>query len=251
MEKNTVFTFFKYGALIAIIILTGCGADGESASSTFGWFDHYFVDPFLFLIKLTASLTGENYGLSIIVITLLIRVAIMPFMLKQMRTSRELQKKMKQVKPEMEVIQEKYKEKKDTDSRLQMQQEMQMLYKKHGLNPLASMGCLPMIIQFPILIGFYYAIKDSPEIATHTFLWFNLGQPDWTLTAIAVLVYFIQFKVSQIGMEPQQKKQMSMFGLISPVMIGFVSLTAPAALPLYWTTGGMFLILQTWMSKKP
>ncbi|GAB2560087.1 YidC/Oxa1 family membrane protein insertase [Gracilibacillus alcaliphilus] len=107
-----------------------------------------------------------------------------------------------------------------------------------------------MIIQFPILIGFYYAIRSTPEIASHSFLWFNLGDVDIWMAVIAMIVYFIQFKVSQIGMEPRQKKQIAIIGLLSPVMIGVVSFGAPAALPLYWATGGLFLIVQTVIGKK-
>ncbi|MFP3490904.1 YidC/Oxa1 family membrane protein insertase, partial [Staphylococcus sp. SIMBA_130] len=77
------------------------------------------------------------------------------------------------------------------------------LYGKHQVNPLASLGgCLPMIIQFPILIGFYYAILRTPEIAAHSFLWFNLGQSDIILTILAVVIYYFQFKVSLLGMDP-------------------------------------------------
>src|SRR5699024_1542841 len=90
----------------------------------------------------------------------------------------------------------------------------------------------------------------TPEIAEHQFLWFDLGQTDILLTIIAVAIYFVQFKVSQIGLDPKQKKQFAIMGLLSPVMIGIISLNAPAALPLYWTVGGLFIIGQTLISKK-
>ncbi len=78
----------------------------------------------------------------------------------------------------------------------EIQQEMMQLYQKHNINPLA-MGCLPMLIQFPILIGFYYAIRSTPEIASHSFLWFNLGHSDIIVSLCAGFMYFIQFYVSQ------------------------------------------------------
>lgn len=105
------------------------------------------------------------------------------------------------------------------------------------------------MIQMPILIGFYYAIRGSAEIASHSFLWFSLGQPDIWLTAIAGIVYYLQFKVSLANMPKEQQKQMKIMGLLSPVMIVFVSLNAPAALPLYWAIGGSFLIVQTLIAK--
>lgn len=107
-----------------------------------------------------------------------------------------------------------------------------------------------MIIQFPIFIGLYYAIRRTPEIATHNFLWFNLGQTDVIMPFIAAAVYLIQAKVSQIGMDPKQKKQMALFSFISPIMIFIVSFNFPAALPLYWIVSGSFLVLQTLISKK-
>lgn len=253
MGKNSVFTFIKKYSFIWIILvlfLTGCATNEPVDANSSGWFEHNFVYPFSLFIKYVSSLLGNNFGLSIIVITLLIRLILMPFMLKQMKSSRKMQEKMKLMKPEMDEIKEKYKDNKETDAKANMQQEMTQLYQKHQLNPISSMGCLPMIIQAPILIGFYYAIRRTPEIAAHNFLWFNLGQTDIILTMLAIAVYFAQAKVSQIGMDGKQKKQMKLFGYISPIMIGIVSLNVPAALPLYWTVGGLFLIIQTLISKK-
>lgn len=254
MQKQSVFTFLKKTSLIGIFsslifLLSGCS--GNSAGDSSGWFDRIFVETFSTLIKNIAVFFNDNYGLSIILITVLIRMVIMPFMIKQSKNNLVVQDKMKELKPEMEEIQKKYKDKRDPETQSKMQQEMMQLYQKHNFNPLASFsGCLPMLIQFPFLIGFYYAIRQTPEIATHSFMWFNLGETDYLLVAIAVLVYFIQYKVSQIGLDPKMKKQMALIGLLSPIMIGIISLTTLAALPLYWTVGGLIVIVQTLISKK-
>ncbi|GGB61607.1 membrane protein insertase YidC [Virgibacillus dakarensis] len=255
MERKSVFTSltkYSFIGVILVIILAGCqGANGAPISADSpGFFDHYFVYPFSVLIKGLASILNGDFGLSIIVITLLVRLVLMPLMLKQMKNSTNMQEKMKVMKPEMDAIQEKYKGKKDKESQMKMQQETMQLYQKHQMNPLASLGCLPMIIQFPIFIGLYYAIRRTPEIATHNFLWFNLGQTDVIMPFIAAAVYLIQAKVSQIGMDPKQKKQMALFSFISPIMIFIVSFNFPAALPLYWIVSGSFLVLQTLISKK-
>ena len=160
-----------------------------------------------------------------------------------------MKEKMDLLKPEMDDIQKKMKAAKDQKKQLELRQEMVGLYKKHGVNPL-SIGCLPMLIQMPILMGFYYAIRGSEEIATHSFLWFSLGQPDIWITAIAGIVYYVQFKVSMSNMPAQNQSQMKMMGLISPLMIVMFSLNAPAALPLYWAVGGTFLIFQSMLGKK-
>jgi YidC/Oxa1 family membrane protein insertase len=66
-----------------------------------------------------------------------------------------------------------------------LQQSIYALYKNHDVNPL-NLSCLPLLIQFPILMGLYYSIRDSQEISSHTFLWFNLGQPDLWVTSLQV-----------------------------------------------------------------
>ncbi|SES91501.1 YidC/Oxa1 family membrane protein insertase [Oceanobacillus limi] len=254
--KKSVFTFVKkYSVILGVLcllILTGCqSATGTVDANSEGFFTHYFVYPFSELIKSIAGIFNDNYGLSIIIITLVIRLLLMPFFLKQMKSSIQMKEKMNVMKPDMDTLKEKYDGKTDAESRTKMQQEMMQLYQKHNMNPLASLaGCLPMIIQLPILIGFYYAIRQTPEIGTHSFLWFDLGQSDIPLTIIAVIIYFAQFKVSQMNMDPKMKQQMAIMGIISPVMIGIFSLTAPAALPLYWTVGGLFLLVQTFISRK-
>lgn len=254
MYKYSVFTKLKkyrFGLIvIALLLLSGCqAASAPIDSSSTGWFDHYFVYTFSVLIKGAAAWLGGSYGWSIILVTLMVRIVLMPLMLKQMKSSYQMREKMAVLKPEMDALKEKYASKKDKESQMDFQKETMQLYQKHNLNPLGSIGCLPMIIQFPILIGFYYAIRRTPEIASHSFLWFNLGHTDILITLIAAAIYFLQFKVTQIGMEPQQRKQMAIIGLLSPVMIGMVSLNSPAALPLYWAVGGIFLILQTLIAK--
>lgn len=255
MEKS-LRTFVKKGLLLSLIIglivvLSGCGMNTtpiDSAST--GIFDHYLVFPFSLLIKKIAALFG-GYGIAIIMLTLAIRVALTPFMVKQTKSSHYSQTKMKAMKPEMDAIQKKYKGQKQLEDQKNMQAEMTALYQKHDYNPLSMvMGCLPMIIQIPFLIGFYYAIRRTPEIAAHSFLWFNLGQPDLLLAGIAVICYFLQSRVSLIGLPENQRKQMAMMGFISPVMIGIISINMAAALPLYWIVSSAYLVIQTFIIKK-
>lgn len=254
MEQSSVFTFFKRFGILAIIVgllfLSGCQASSEPIdANTAGVFNHYVVYPFSYLIKFFASLFDGNYGLSIILMTLIIRVALMPLMMKQYKNQMLMREKMSVIQPEMNDLKEKYKDKKDPESQQKFQREMMQLYQKHNFNPITSMGCLPMLIQFPILIGFYYAIMRTPEIAEHSFLWFSLGDTDFILPFIAGAVYLVQFKISQIGMDTQQQKQLAVLGYITPVIMGIFSFSVPAALPLYWSVGGIFLILQTLISK--
>lgn len=230
--------------VLLLLTLTGC----QSATTEGAFFHDYLVNPFSFLIHEIGTFLGGNFGVAIIVITLLIRLILLPFMLKTYKNQQDMKGKMALIKPEMSAIQKKIKETKDKEEQKKLQQELMMLYQKNGVNPL-NMGCLPLLIQTPILIGLYYAIRSSSEIASHSFLWFNLGQPDHIMAIIAGVVYLVQSRVSLMNIPAEQQAQMKIMGLLSPVMIFIFSLNAPAALPLYWTVGGAFLILQTLIGK--
>lgn len=241
--KTTLF-FIIIGL---ITLLSGCSQATTQNSDS--WFNHFLVQPFTSAITFLADLFQGSYGIAIILITFILRLVLMPLMLRQYKNQAAMKEKMEALKPEMTEIQAKLKATKDQKEQQKLQQEMMGLYQKHGVNPLA-MGCLPMLIQMPIIMGLYYAIRGSKEIATHSFLWFNLGTSDLIITAIAGVIYYFQFKVSQSNLPAEQQQQMKMMGLISPIMIVFMSLNAPAALPLYWTVGGFFLILQTLLARK-
>ena len=240
--------------IIAAIQLCGgphAFAAGTETDVTQSFFQQYFVYPFSVTLKTVAQLFQGNFGLSIIFVTLVLRLVLMPFMLKQTKQQLELKEKMAVLQPDLKPIQDKMKTAATKEEQVKYQQQLMALYQKHNVNPLSSVaGCLPILLQMPVLMGFYYAIRDTPEIASHSFLWFNLGQPDHILAIIAALVYLLQYKLSVIDMPEEQKKQMAVMGYISPIMMGFISFSAPAALPLYWTVGGIFLMFQSYLSKK-
>ncbi|MGG3470064.1 membrane protein insertase YidC [Neobacillus pocheonensis] len=236
-------------ALLAFttLLLSACSSKAQSSNNN-GFFHTYLVNPFSTIIHSVADFFGGNYGLAIILVTLIIRLALMPLMLRQYKNQMAMKEKMDVLKPEMDAIQKKMKTEKDPKKKQELQAEMMGLYQKHGVNPL-NMGCLPILIQMPILTGFYYAIRGSQEIAHHKFLWFSLGHPDIIITIIAGVIYYFQFKVSQSNMPTAQQQQMKYMGLMSPLMIVMFSFSAPAALPLYWVVGGTFLIIQTMISR--
>ncbi|MGM9927159.1 MAG: membrane protein insertase YidC [Bacillus sp. (in: firmicutes)] len=262
MEKKSnraVSLAFKGFSILAGIIVFSIlfggdhtlAASSAGADASPGFFQQYFVQPFTFLLDTLASFFNGNYGLSVIFLTLIVRLCIMPLMFKSTKSQYEMRDKMAVMQPEMKAIQDKMKMATTNEQKAKYQQELMQVYQKHGVNPMASLsGCLPLLIQMPILMGFYYAIRNSPDIASHSFLWFDLGQPDMILALTAAAVYFVQAKISMMGMPEEQKKQMAMMAYISPIMMGMISFTAPAALPLYWVVGGSFLILQTYLMRK-
>ena len=249
-RKNGIRLFFIFIACFSLLILPGCGsASGTISEDTPGFFNHYVIYPLSELIGWFAGLLGDNYGFAVIAITILIRLALFPLMMRQAKSQQGMRRKMSVMQPELKALEEKYKGKTDSDSLAKKQQEMLALYQKHSFNPLA-IGCLPMLIQLPILTGLYSAIRMTPEMSTHAFLWFKLGEPDILLPILAAAVYFIQFKVSQLGTDSAQMKQMAFLGYLSPIMMGLFALWAPAAISLYWVTGGLFMIGQSYLLVK-
>lgn len=256
MRKNGMFQ--KWAKSVAVILLGaipimllgGCSAatlsDPISANSP-GLFNHYLIYPFSYLIKFFANAFHGSYGLSMILMTLIIRLAIMPLMMNQMKKQVAMREKMAALQPEMDALKEKYNNDAGAEAKKQLQRETLELYRKHQFNPL-NIGCLPMLLQWPITLAFYYAIRRTPEIAAHDFLWFSLGQTDVILPFIAAAVYYVQFRVSQslaAQYQPNSGNQMAFIGLLSPIMMGAFSFAMPAALPLYWAVGGIFIIVQT------
>lgn len=236
------------------MLLTACGSnDGkkvvEITSETPGFWSHYFVYPLSLLIKWVASLPYVGYGLSIVIVTILVRLALLPLMLKQMKSSKAMQA----IQPEIEKLKKKYSSK-DQATQMKLQQEQMALFKENNVNPLA--GCLPLLIQMPILIAFYQAISRTSEIANHNFLWFDLGNPDpyYILPVVAAVTTFLQQKITMIGQDTSSNpmaQQMAMMTYIMPIMILMFAVSFPAALSLYWVVGNIFMIVQTYFVKAP
>lgn len=235
-----------FGSIVFLIaVLSGCSEVNQPITSeSSGIWNQYFVYPLSWLITEVAELMGSKYGLSIIIVTILVRLLILPLMIKQIKSTKAMQA----IQPEMKELQAKYSSK-DAETQQKLQQETMALFQKHGVNPLA--GCLPIFIQMPILIAFYHAIMRTTEIANHSFLWFDLGDKDpyFILPLVAGLTTFIQQKISMVGQENNPTMQMMLY--IMPIMIIVFAINFPAALSLYWVVGNIFSIAQTYFIKGP
>lgn len=232
-----------------VLISAGCSTyenpEYITAEST-GFWSKYIVYPLSWLMTTVADMFGGSFGISIIIVTILIRLAILPLMIKQTKNSKAMQA----IQPEMQKLREKYSSK-DAKTQQQLQQETMELFQKHNVNPLA--GCFPLLIQMPILIGFYQAIIRTKGISEGgEFLWFDLGAPDplYLLPIIAGLTTFLQQKIMMLGME-NANPQMQMMLYIMPAMILIFAINFPAALALYWVVGNIFMIIQTYFIKPP
>lgn len=220
-----------------LVLLAGCAPHTAATApidpATAGFFTKYFVYPLSETLDWFADHLWGQYGLSILVVTIIIRLIILPLTLKQYKSS----KRMQDLQPEMKKLKEKYK-----DDAKKQQEETMKLFQQNGVNPLA--GCFPIIVQMPILIALYQAIMRNDHIREHTFLWLNLGSPDhlYILPLIAAATTFVQQKF----MSSQMNQQMKSLLFIFPVMIFVMSMNFAAALPLYWIYGNIFTIVQSY-----
>lgn len=214
-----------------------------------------FVKPLAFLIILIGKLV-KNYGLSVIIITLLIRIALYPITKKTAMQSEN----MKKAKPKLDKLEEKYKGKNDQDSMMQKSQEMMMIYKEFNINPLS--GCIFSLIQIPLFFAFLEALNRLPAIFEETFLGFQLGTSPLTafklgkwyyviFIILVVLATLYSFKLnSTASMNKEQEQQMKMMMNMSIVFIGIASITMSTGIEIYWIVNSGFTIIQNLLVKR-
>ncbi|WP_420810392.1 YidC family membrane integrase SpoIIIJ [Halobacillus ihumii] len=228
-----------------LTLLSGCTqVNQEITPESEGFWNEYIVYPLSQTLQFFADSTGGNYGLSIIIVTIIIRVVLLPLNVKQLKSSKAMQ----DIQPQLQELRSKYSSK-DAQSQQKLQQETMQLFQKNGVNPLA--GCLPIVVQMPILIGFYHAIMRTETIQTHSFLWMELGQSDPFLAILTAATTFLQQKLMMAGGAAGQNPQMQMMLYIMPIMIGTFAFFFPSALALYWIVGNIVMILQTLFIRKP
>ncbi len=236
--------------------------------------DTLIIDPMINILLWTYSILGENFGLAIIVFTALIRLITYPLTAQQLRSTKRMQEM--QESKEWQKIQKKYK-----DDKQKLQEEQMKLYREAGINPLS--GCLPTLIQFPIIIGLYQAIirvmADTPsqmlDLSGHLygftssaliplssqFLWIqDLGQPERLsginipgtefgipiLTILVVITSWFSMRMTQTA-TPQggQGAQMTqMMSLYMPLFMGYLAYTYAAGLALYFVVSNSLTIVQ-------
>ena len=191
-----------------------------------------------------------NYGVAIIIVTILMRIIVFPLTLKQEKSM----KKMRDLQPELDKIKEKYK-----DSPQEYQQKTAELYRENGVNPLG--GCLPLLIQMPIFVALYWAFSGNAIPADAKFLWFTLKQPDRLfmignfafnlLPILNVGVTYIQQKImtsATSGQESNQQMQTMLY--MMPLMMLFIFYKMPSGVTLYYLVSGALSLVQQYFILK-
>ena len=217
----------------------------------------FIATPLGLLLNLIYGFAG-SYGISIILFTLIIRGALFPLYASQIKG----QLKMQDIQPKMQAIQKKY-----ADNREEQGRQMQKLYKDEGYNPM--MGCLPLLIQMPILMGLFYLLRNpglyvediQMILASHESFWWlqDLSQPDmWLLPIIAGLTTF--WSMSMTGMmapsagggdiAATMQPMMKVMRVFMPIFIVVMARQMPAGLAMYWFIGNLFTVGQTWLLKR-
>lgn len=204
----------------------------------YGWFA-FLCKPLFIGLKWIYGVVG-NYGVSIILLTVVINAALFPLRYKSVTASQKMQK----VQPRIKAIQEKYKKLKATDpKRQQMNAEVMALYKEHGVNPLG--GCLPLLLQMPFLFAFYSLLNVAIELRQAPFFaWLqDLSAPDPTYVLPVLMVGSMMLTQKLTPMpsaDPLQAKMM----LFMPLIFGFMMATQSSGLVLYWFTSNLVNIFQ-------
>jgi len=205
----------------------------------FGYFS-FFARPLFQWLKWTYNHWVRNWGWSIIILTVIINIALLPLRI----TSQKSALKMQRLQPQMKAIQARYKNVPVRDPRrAEMNAEVSALYKREGVNPAG--GCLPLLIQLPFLWAFYSMLGNAIELRQAHFLWIHdLSSPD-KLYILPILIvastFFMQRMTPSAGMDPAQQRMMT---VMMPLMLGFFSWSLPSGLSLYWVMGNVIAIIQ-------
>ena len=220
----------------------------------------FFLKPLINALVFLDILVFGNFGLAIILFTLILRTATIPFTIRQLESTRAMQA----AQPQMQELQKKYKDPK------RRQEEMMKLYREHGINPL---GCvMPLIIQMVVFIALYralvFVVGGSPEsyvglsqrlydipmlqaaipLDQH-FLWLNLGEPDSTyiLPLMVGVSTYVQQKMSMTpNANPQMQQQQQMMAWMMPMMLFFLTLNLPSGVGVYWVTSNVFSLFASY-----
>ena len=201
----------------------------------YGWFGNKFaflVKPLLKVLAFFYGLT-QNYGWSIILLTIIIKLLFFPLTHKSFKSMKGMQK----IQPYVKVIQERNK-----DDRQKMNEELLELYKKHKVNPVG--GCLPMLLQIPVFIALYHALFFSIELRGAPFIgWItdlSVQDPYYVTPVMMGITMFLQQKMTPSVGDPMQQKIM----MFLPIIFTFLFISFPAGLVIYWTVNNILTISQ-------
>ena len=212
-----------------------------------------FVKPLAYILLVIGRLV-KNYGLSVIIVSLIIRLIAYPITKKTAMQSEN----MKKAQPEINRIQKKYEGKQDQESMIKQNQEIMAIYKKYNMNPMS--GCIFAMLQLPIFIAFFEALQRVPVIFEDKFLGLQLGTtPSVGVTSSMFYAYIIlvlligattYFSFKMNGTGNMQDQSMKMMPYMMTGMILLTGIFMPSGLGIYWVTSNLFTIVQNILVKR-
>ncbi|AIM25420.1 YidC/Oxa1 family membrane protein insertase [Melissococcus plutonius] len=225
-----------------LFVLSACGTSPITKDSTGIW-DRYIV--FYFAKAIQFLSLNRNIGIGIVFFTIVIRVILLPLMYFQTKSMR----KMQDIQPQLKKLQQKYSSK-DPETQRLFRDEQQRLYTENNVNPYA--GCLPLLVQMPILMALYQAISRIPELKQGNFMWLALNKPDPYLI-LPILAAVFTFASTYLSNMSQLESNISLkiMNFFMPVMIFLMGIQLASGLSLYWTVSNAFQAGQTLVLNNP
>ncbi len=254
LSKKSTKRLLAALALVTVfaLVLSGCATQTTQkptpiSHNSSNWWDAWVVYYLSQFVLWIAKVCGGSYGWAIIIFTVIIRVILLPLNAVQINSTR----KMQEIQPELKALQEKYSSK-DLETRNKLNEETQKLYKEAGVNPYA--GCLPMVIQLPVMWALYQAIWRTPELQNGKFLWMDLGKPDpyYILPILAAVFTFLSSYIATLSVPKSSQTTMTkMMSYAMAIMVGIWAIVFQSAISLYWVISNLFQVGQTLVLQNP
>ena len=228
-----------------LLVLTGCVQVDKATGQPTGFIWNTIGAPMAEAIKYFANDKGLGFGVAIIIVTIIVRLIILPLGIYQSWKATLHSEKMNALKHVLEPHQTRLKEATTQEEKLEAQQALFAAQKEHGISMFGGVGCFPILIQMPFFSAIYFAAQHTEGVSEASFLGIALGSPSWILIACAGVLYYIQSLLSLHGVEDEtQREQLKKMIYMSPMMIVMFSIFSPASVTLYWVVGGFMMILQ-------
>jgi len=237
MKKSTKRVLLALAAATLLFVLTGCGTGQVTGTDGNIWDNIVWY----FGLAIKQLSFGGNYGIGIIIFTIIIRIILLPLMHFQTKSMRKTQ----ELSADVKKIQAKY-----GKSSKQGQEEIQRLYAENNVNP--YLGCLPLLVQMPVMMGIFQALQRIPELSQGHFLWFSLSEAD-PIFVLPILAALFTLASSWLNMlaSPEQNGMTKTMTFGMPVMIFVMSVGVGSGVALYWVISNAFQVAQTMLINNP
>ena len=253
-DKESIKVYNKYKSKVDISKLPKCNEYMLFKGKYNGLWDSLFIKPLVVLLVQIGNLI-KSYGLSIIIVTLILKLITLPITISQIKQN----KIMKEIQPELSKLEAKYSGKTDQVSIMNKTREQAAIYKKYNLNPLSTIAS--GILTAVIFIAFYESIMRTPAVFENVFIGLQLGTSPITafgsgnyiyliLVILNIIITYFSLKITQLNTNKEAMQGMNTLFIVMPIIIGVMALVSPAALNIYWIIQSGFAFIQSYIINK-